>query len=50
MKDTTLYYTNNGDKPDPFKKLGSGSTFKYAKPFVLPSGKKTVKALAVRLV
>ncbi|XP_069788115.1 double zinc ribbon and ankyrin repeat-containing protein 1 isoform X2 [Narcine bancroftii] len=44
--DVDVYYTINGSKPQPLKKPSS-STFKYRKPFTLPAGKGTVKALAV---
>ncbi|CAD5118152.1 DgyrCDS6888 [Dimorphilus gyrociliatus] len=45
----TIYYTINGDKPEPFQTLGPAAkkTYKYKVPFKLPAGKKTVKAIAV---
>ncbi|XP_069463638.1 double zinc ribbon and ankyrin repeat-containing protein 1 [Ambystoma mexicanum] len=47
--DVTLYYTVDGSKPDLFRKAGYGdnNTVKYKKPFTLPDGKITVKAMAV---
>jgi len=48
-----IYYTLNGTKPEPFRTVGSAakSTLLYQGPFVLPPGKRTVKAVAVtRLV
>ncbi|XP_062912470.1 double zinc ribbon and ankyrin repeat-containing protein 1 isoform X5 [Mobula hypostoma] len=47
--DVDVYYTVNGSRPQPQKKPshGDSSTFKYRKPFTLPAGKQTVKALAV---
>ncbi|XP_078505081.1 double zinc ribbon and ankyrin repeat-containing protein 1 [Lissotriton helveticus] len=47
--DVILYYTIDGSKPDLFRKAGYGenSTLKYKKPFTLPDGKVTVKAVAV---
>ena len=44
---TTIFYTTDGSKPEPFKKLGRSSTFKYAKPIYLGVGKITLKAVAV---
>lgn len=42
-----LYYTIDGNKPEPFAALGTDrSTFKYRGAFTLPAGKQTVKALA----
>ncbi|XP_072907653.1 double zinc ribbon and ankyrin repeat-containing protein 1 isoform X1 [Hemitrygon akajei] len=47
--DVDVYYTVNGSRPQPQKKPshGDSSTFKYRKPFTLPAGKGTIKALAV---
>ena len=44
---TTIFYTIDGSKPDPFKKLGQSSTYKYTKPIYLGVGKITLKAMAV---
>ncbi|KAF6024363.1 DZANK1 [Bugula neritina] len=42
-----IYYTMDGEKPNPFAALGTDrSTFKYRGPFTLPEGKLTVKAMA----
>ena len=46
-KDCLLFYTVDGTKPDPFKKMGNKTTHKFLNPFNLRSGKRTVKALAV---
>jgi RNA polymerase subunit RPABC4/transcription elongation factor Spt4 len=46
-KDAVVYYTINGEKPEPFQKFGKKSTFKYLKPFSLPVGKRTVRTIAV---
>lgn len=46
-KDCLLFYTLNGSKPDPFKKIGDRTTYQYSKPFTLNPGKRTVKAIAV---
>lgn len=44
-----IFYTVSGSRPQPLKKPSKGhsSTFKYRRPFTLPAGKGTVKALAV---
>jgi len=44
-----IYYTLNGAKPAPFQTIGAAakSTIMYQEPFVLPPGKRTIKALAV---
>ena len=47
MPDCVLFYTLDGTKPDPFKKIGLVNTYQYQKPFTLPPGKQTLKALAV---
>ena len=44
---TSIYYTTDGTKPEPFKKLGPSSTYKYVKPIYLGIGKITLKAMAV---
>ena len=41
-----IYYTVNGTKPDPFKKIGEKFTYRYYKPFQLGAGKRTIKAMA----
>ena len=46
-KDCVLFYTLNGTKPDPFKKIGDKSTYHFIKAFSLQPGKRTVKAIAV---
>ena len=45
----TIYYTVNGSKPAPFQTIGPAAkaTFKYKGPFRLPSGRRTVKAVAI---
>jgi len=45
----TIYYTLNGEKPEPFQTIGPAAkaTHVYREPFVLPGGKKTIKAIAV---
>ena len=45
-KDTTIFYTVDGTKPDPYKKIGKRATYRYSEPFYLSPGKKTVKAIA----
>nr|XP_033793335.1 double zinc ribbon and ankyrin repeat-containing protein 1 isoform X2 [Geotrypetes seraphini]XP_033793337.1 double zinc ribbon and ankyrin repeat-containing protein 1 isoform X2 [Geotrypetes seraphini] len=47
--EVSIYYTLDGSKPDPLKRLGYGenNTFRYKRPFTLPDGKITVRALAV---
>uniref|UniRef100_A0A8B9TWQ1 Double zinc ribbon and ankyrin repeat-containing protein 1 n=1 Tax=Anas platyrhynchos TaxID=8839 RepID=A0A8B9TWQ1_ANAPL len=47
--EVSIYYTLDGSKPEPNKKLGYGehNTFKYKSPITLPVGKIMVKALAV---
>ena len=42
-----LFYTINGTKPDPFKKIGDKTTYRYTKAFTLKPGKRTVKAVAI---
>ncbi|XP_062503226.1 double zinc ribbon and ankyrin repeat-containing protein 1-like isoform X2 [Corticium candelabrum] len=42
-----IYYTVNGQKPDPFQKLGERHTDVYERPFTLIEGKQTVKAMAL---
>jgi len=44
-----VYYTINGAKPEPFKTIGlaAKSTLLYQEPFVLPPGRRTIKAVAV---
>ena len=46
---TSIYYTLNGTKPQPFQTIGPAakSTMLYQEPFVLMPGKRTIKALAV---
>ena len=46
-KECLLFYTIDGTKPDPFQKLGNRTTHQFLKPFSLPAGKKTVKAIAI---
>lgn len=48
-KNTTLYYTINGTKPDPFQRTGQKYTYLYQNPFTLPVGDKavTVRAIAI---
>lgn len=47
-----IYYTVNGDKPEPFSAPSSRrrnkSTIRYTKPFTLPTGKLTIRAIAVK--
>ena len=45
-RDTLIYYTINGMKPEPFKQIGIKCTYKYNRPFVLGPGKRVVKAMA----
>ena len=45
--DCLLFYTLNGTKPDPFKKIGDKTTYRYTKAFTLKPGKRTVKAVAI---
>ena len=45
--ESVIFYTVDGSKPDPFKKIGQTSTFKYTQPIYLGIGKITLKALAV---
>ena len=42
---TEVYFTVTGTKPD--IRVG-GDTILYTKPFLLPKGKQTIKAIAVR--
>jgi hypothetical protein len=42
-----IYYTVNGNKPDPFQKLGEKHTYVYERPFTLFEGKQTVRAIAL---
>ena len=44
-----LYFTTDGSRPTPFKKLIGGQevTFEYVAPFNLKSGKRVVRAVAV---
>ncbi|XP_055957137.1 double zinc ribbon and ankyrin repeat-containing protein 1 isoform X2 [Patella vulgata] len=45
---TTIYYTINGSKPEPFQRIGGQkTTIQYRCPFTLPAGRHTVKAVAV---
>ena len=46
-KSCLLFYTINGTKPDPFKKIGDKTTYQYTKPITLSAGKRTLKAMAV---
>ena len=46
-KNCLLFYTLDGTKPDPFKKIGDKTTYQYTKPITLPCGKRTLKAIAV---
>lgn len=46
-KGAVIYYTINGNKPEPFQKFGDRCTMQYRGPFTLPAGKQTVKAVAV---
>ncbi|KAL8586295.1 hypothetical protein ACOMHN_058675 [Nucella lapillus] len=46
-KDTKVFYTTNGSKPDPFQRFGDKCTLQYRAPFTLAAGKQTVKAVAV---
>ncbi|MEO0687305.1 MAG: chitobiase/beta-hexosaminidase C-terminal domain-containing protein, partial [Cyanobacteria bacterium J06649_11] len=46
-KNCLLFYTLNGTKPDPFKKIGDKTTYQYTKPITLSAGKRTLKAIAV---
>ena len=45
----SIYFTTNGEKPNPFARRFSGReiTFKYRAPFALKAGKRMVKAVAV---
>ncbi|XP_029450324.1 double zinc ribbon and ankyrin repeat-containing protein 1 isoform X1 [Rhinatrema bivittatum] len=47
--EVSIYYTLDSSKPDPLKRVGYGdnNTFRYKRPFTLPDGKITVRALAV---
>ncbi|KAL5463181.1 hypothetical protein EMCRGX_G032059 [Ephydatia muelleri] len=48
-KDATVFYTLDGYRPNPFdlKRLGQPSTFAYKAPFALPTGKVTIRAVAL---
>eukprot|EP00794_Sanderia_malayensis_P017830 gene17830-19613_t len=46
-KDATIFYTVDGTKPEPFKKLGGSTTYRYGKPIYLGKGKITLKVMAV---
>lgn len=46
-KGCVIFYTLNGSKPDPFKKIGDKTTYHYSKPITLRPGKRTLKAIAV---
>ncbi|EDV24070.1 uncharacterized protein TRIADDRAFT_57182 [Trichoplax adhaerens] len=45
--DIQIFYTIDGNKPDPFRKIGTNNTYIYKKPFQLPAGKRSIKAVAV---
>lgn len=45
-----IFYTINGQSPDPFQTIGDKFTIKYTKPFTLPLGKRAVKAVALSKV
>lgn len=45
--DMKIFYTIDGSKPDPFRKIGTNNTYIYRKPFQLPAGKRSIKAVAV---
>ena len=44
-----IFFSTNGDKPNPFNRKPGGreSTFKYKGPFAMKSGKRTLKVIAV---
>ncbi|PAA85877.1 hypothetical protein BOX15_Mlig021025g1, partial [Macrostomum lignano] len=44
--EVNIFFTVDGSKPDPFSSMGRRSTYKYKQPFLLPPGKRTVKAVA----
>jgi hypothetical protein len=44
---TGAYAQVNGSAPDPFQTLGDKFTLRYTKPFTVPAGKRTIKAVAV---
>ncbi|XP_033110853.1 double zinc ribbon and ankyrin repeat-containing protein 1-like [Anneissia japonica] len=46
-KDSVIYYTLDGTKPNPFQQLGEKTTMKYKEPFMLPEGRIMVKSMAV---
>lgn len=41
-----IYYTVDNTRPESFRRLGENTTLLYTEPFMLRSGKRTVKALA----
>ena len=45
----SVYYTLNGEKPQPFQTIGTAakSTMLYQEPFLLLPGKRAIKAVAV---
>ncbi|XP_066935629.1 double zinc ribbon and ankyrin repeat-containing protein 1-like [Clytia hemisphaerica] len=46
-KGCIVFFTLDGTKPDPFKKIGDKTTYQYTKPITLPRGKRTLKAIAM---
>eukprot|EP00048_Salpingoeca_helianthica_P021854 m.14794 g.14794 ORF g.14794 m.14794 type:complete len:853 (-) comp6508_c0_seq1:36-2594(-) len=45
-----IFYTINGQVPNPFQVIGEKFTIKYTKPFTLPLGKRAIKAVCVSKV
>ncbi|KAL3317248.1 double zinc ribbon and ankyrin repeat domains 1 [Cichlidogyrus casuarinus] len=43
--DVSVYFTVDGSRPDPFGCENPKSTFRYEKPFLLPPGEWTIRAL-----
>ena len=46
-KGCLIFYTLDGTKPDPFKRIGDKTTYQYTKAINLPPGKRTLKAIAI---
>ncbi|XP_077989605.1 uncharacterized protein LOC144443887 isoform X2 [Glandiceps talaboti] len=44
---SSIFFTTNGSRPEPFGKPGKGSTVRYKGPFQLNHGRRVVKAIAV---
>lgn len=46
-KGCLIFYTLDGTKPDPFKRIGDKTTYQYTKAVNLQPGKRTLKAIAI---